>query len=82
MDFLKNGVIADSLDDENCLGYLPLFYGTYILFQVREKGDRVVKLDGDGFIYDEFPELWIKYNTFIDSTGSSVYYASEDCFSQ
>jgi hypothetical protein len=80
MDFLKNGVIADSLDDENCLGYSPLFYGTYILFQVREKGDRVVKLDGDGFIYDEFPELWIKYNTFIDSTGSSVYYASEDLF--
>ena len=88
INFVRNGEVIDSLLKSEWMMFTsPLFYGNEILMDVSsfdkqdhayDFGERVVKFDDDGFLYDEFPETWLRYNTFIDSTGSSVYYASED----
>ena len=31
----------------------------------------------DGFD-DDYPETWMKYNSFVDSTGFSISYSSDD----
>ena len=88
INFVRNGEVIDSLLKSEWMMFTsPLFYGNEILMDVSsfdkqnhayDFGERVVKFDDDGFLYDEFPETWLRYNTFLDSTGSSVYYASED----
>ena len=77
ISFFNENNIVDSLENDNFLGYSPIFFGSYILTQVYKKGELVSKVNKDGFVVN-YPETWLKYNTFIDSTGSSVYYASED----
>ena len=41
-------------------------------------GDRLALIEKNGFDFESYPETWLKYNSFVDSTGSSISYSSED----
>lgn len=65
----------------------PVIYGNGVVMQTRsfdkndhayDFGDRIALLNNKGFVFDDFPETWLKYNTFTDSAGNGVFYASED----
>lgn len=87
IDFERNGVVADSLiKSEWMLFEPPIAYGNGVVMQSRsfdkndhayDFGDRIVLLDKNGFERD-YPETWLRYNSFIDSVGNSISYSSED----
>lgn len=41
-------------------------------------GDRVALIEKNGFVFENYPEICMKYNSFVDSTGFSISYSSED----
>lgn len=88
IDFEKNGAKDDSLmKNEWMLFDPPVIYGNGVVMQTRsfdkndhayDFGDRIALLNNKGFVFDDFPETWLKYNSFIDSVGNSISYSSED----
>ena len=73
--------VVDSLEntkERDFLGYSPVLYGNFMMTQVYKKGMLVTKIKKDGFDAN-YPETWLKDNSFVDSTGSLIsYYPSED----
>lgn len=41
-------------------------------------GDRIALIGKNGFIFEDYPETWLKSYSFVDSTGYSISYSSED----
>ena len=80
ISLLTSDGVVDSLEntkERDFLGYPPVLYGNFMITQVYKKGYLVTKMNKDGFDGD-YPETWLKYNSFADSTGSSISYSSED----
>ena len=75
------GNVVDSLVYDHYTGNLPVFWGEYVAAYIYKKdfmeGDLIAKFSKKGFERN-FPETWKKYNSFVDSTGSSISYSSED----
>ena len=73
--------VVDSLEntkERDFLGYSPVLYGNFMITQVYKKGKLVTKIKKDGFDVN-YPETWLRDNSFIDSTGSTIsYYPSWD----
>lgn len=73
--------VVDSLEntkERDFLGYSPVLYGNFMVTQVYKKGKLVTKMKKGGFDAN-YPETWLRDNSFIDSTGSTIsYYPSED----
>lgn len=80
ISLLNSQDVIDSLsnpENDNFIGYPPILYGNFMLVQVYKKDRLVAKIDKNGFD-DGFPETWININAFVDSTGVSLGYSSED----
>ena len=80
ISLLNSEGVVDSLgnpENDNFIGYPPILYGNFILVQVYKKDRLVAKMGKDGFD-DDYPETWMKYNSFVDSTGFSISYSSDD----
>ncbi len=66
----------------------PEFYGNAVKMKVRsfdkndhayDFGDRLTLIGKNSFVFEDYPETWLKDNSFVDSTGSSIsYYPSEE----
>ena len=72
--------VVDSLEntkERDFLGYPPVLYGNFMVTQVYKNGNLVTKMKSDGFDVN-YPKTWMKYNSFVDSTGSSISYSSDD----
>ena len=80
ISILASDGVVDSLEntkERDFLGYPPVLYGNFMVTQVYKNGNLVTKMKSDGFDVN-YPETWMKYNSFIDSTGSSISYSSDD----
>ena len=77
----SGGNVVDSLVYDHYTGNPPVFWGEYVAAYIYKKdfveGDLIAKLSKNGFERN-FPETWKKYNSFVDSTGSSISYSSDD----
>lgn len=77
----SEGNVVDSLVYDHYTGNVPVFWGKYVAAYIYKKdlveGDLIAKFSKNGFDRN-FPETWKKYNSFVDSTGSSISYSSED----
>lgn len=77
----SEGNVVDSLVYDHYTGNLPVFWGEYVAAYIYKKdlveGDLIAKFSKNGFDRN-FPETWKKYNSFVDSAGSSISYSSED----
>ena len=81
ISMLTSDGVVDSLEntkERDFLGYSPVLYGNFMITQVYKKGKLITKVKKDGFDAN-YPETWLRDNSFIDSTGSTIsYYPSED----
>lgn len=80
ISILASDGVVDSLEntkERDFLGYPPVLYGNFMVTQVYKNGNLVTKMKSDGFDVN-YPETWLKYNSFVDSTGSSISYSSDD----
>lgn len=87
MDLKRDGISVDSvIKREWMMGNSPYFMGNAARLPVytwdkeapaHNFGDRIVLLKKNGFEQD-YPETWLRYNSFIDSSGNSISYSSED----
>ena len=87
LDLEIDGVAVDSIiKGEWMMGNPPYVIGNSVRMPVytwdkedpaHNYGDRIVLINKNGF-ERSYPETWLKYNTFTDSAGNSVFYASED----
>lgn len=80
ISILASDGVVDSLEntkERDFLGYPPVLYGNFMVTQVYKNGNLVTKMKSDGFDVN-YPETWMKYNSFVDSTGSSISYSSDD----
>lgn len=77
----SEGNVVDSLVYDHYTGNVPVFWGKYVAAYIYKKdfmeGDLIAKFSKNGFERN-FPTTWKKYNSFVDSTGSSISYSSED----
>ncbi len=77
----NEGDVVDSLVYDHYTGNSPVFWGEYVAAYIYKKdsveGDLIAKFSKNGFERD-YPETWLKYNSFIDSVGNSISYSSED----
>ena len=87
IDFEKNDLIVDSLmKSEWMMGYPPRLYGNAIRMQVYALNkedrahdfDRLTLINNEKIVFDHYPETWMNGNSFVDSTGSSISYSSDD----
>ena len=87
IDFEKNDFIVDSLmESEWMMGYPPRLYGNAIRIQVYTLNkedrahdfDRLALINNEKIVFEEYPETWMRGNSFVDSTGTSIGYSSED----
>ncbi|MBO4712332.1 MAG: hypothetical protein J5615_00365 [Fibrobacter sp.] len=88
IDFEKKDGIVDSLiKGEWMLFDPPEFFGNAVKMKASsfdkndhayDFGDRLALIEKNGFDFESYPETWLKYNSFVDSTGSSISYSSED----
>lgn len=88
VDFEKKGEIVDSLiKSEWMMGDPPYFMGNAARLPVytwdkedpaHNFGDRIALIGKNGFVFENYPETWLKYNSFVDSTGFSISYSSDD----
>ena len=83
----KEGVIDSLIKSEWMLFDPPEFYGNAVKMKVRSFdkddhaynfGERLTIIQKNGFVFEDYPETWMKHNSFVDSTGSSISYSSED----
>ena len=84
----KDGEVDSLIKSEWMLFDPPEFYGKAVKMKVRsfdkndhayDFGDRFALIGKNGFIFEDYPETWLKDNFFVDSTGSSIsYYPSEE----
>ena len=84
----KDGAVDSLIKSEWMLFDPPEFYGKAVKMKVRsfdkndhayDFGDRFALIGKNGFIFEDYPETWLKDNFFVDSTGSSIsYYPSEE----
>jgi hypothetical protein len=84
ISLLTSKSVIDSLEntkERDFLGYPPILYGNFMLVQVYRKdllGIRIMlKVNKKGFDLS-YPEMWMSSNVFVDSSGISVGYSSED----
>lgn len=87
MDLKRDGISVDSvIKREWMMGNSPYFMGNAARLPVytwdkeapaHNFGDRIVLLEKNGFEWD-YPETWLKSYDFIDSSGNSISYSSED----
>ncbi len=77
----NEGDAVDSLVYDHYTGNSPVFWGEYVAAYIYKKdsveGDLIAKFSKNGF-ERSYPEIWKKYNSFVDSTGSSISYSSDD----
>lgn len=77
----NEGKVVDSLVYDHYTGNVPKFYGAFVAAYVYKKdvveGDLIAKFSKNGFERD-YPETWLYSNTFIDYSGNSISYSSED----
>ena len=77
----NEGKVVDSLVYDHYTGNIPKFYGAFVAAYVYKKdvveGDLIAKFSKNGFERD-YPETWLYSNTFIDYSGNSISYSSED----
>lgn len=89
INFEKNGIVIDSImKPEWMMGYPPEIYGNVAKMKVKsfdkkdhayDFGERLSLIEKSGFLFENYPETWLKDNSFVDSTGSLIsYYPSED----
>lgn len=88
INFEKSEGVVDSLiKSEWMLFDPPEFYGNAVKLKASsfdkndhayDFGDRLALIWGKGFLFKEYPEIWVKGNDFVDSAGISVGYSSED----
>ncbi len=89
INFEKNGIVIDSLmKPEWMMGYPPKIYGNVVKMKVKsfdkndhayDFGERLSLIEKNGFVFENYPETWLRDNSFIDSSGSTIsYYPSED----
>ena len=88
IDFEKRDGIVDSLiKGEWMLFDPPEFFGNAVKMKASsfdkndhayDFGDRLALIEKNGFDFESYPETWLKNNSFVDSTGSSISYSSED----
>lgn len=77
ISLFNEGKAVDSLFNDEYTGNVPQFYGNYAAVHIYKKGNLIAKFSKNGFERD-YPETWLKYNSFIDSVGNSISYSSED----
>lgn len=77
ISLFNEGKTVDSLFNDEYMGNVPQFYGNYAAVHIYKKGNLIAKFSKIGFERD-YPETWLKYNSFIDSVGNSISYSSED----
>ena len=80
ISILASDGVVDSLEntkERDFLGYPPVLYGNFMVTQVYKNGNLVTKMKSDGFDVN-YPKTWLKYNSFVDSTGFSISYSSDD----
>lgn len=80
ISLLNSDGVLDSIENpqnDDFLGYPSTLYGRFMITQVYKNGNLVTKMNKDGFDAN-YPETWLKYNSFFDSTGSSISYSSDD----
>ncbi|MBO4713574.1 MAG: hypothetical protein J5615_06770 [Fibrobacter sp.] len=77
----SKGDVVDSLVYDHYTGNSPVFWGEYVAAYIYKKdsveGDLIAKFSKNGFDRN-YPKIWKKYNSFVDSAGSSISYSSED----
>ncbi len=83
----KEGVVDSLIKSEWMLFDPPEFYGNAVKMKASsfdkndhayDFGDRLALIGKNGFVFEDYPETWMKYNSFVDSAGSSISYSSED----
>ena len=83
----KEGVVDSLIKSEWMLFDPPEFYGNAVKMKASsfdkndhayDFGDRLALIGKNGFVFEDYPEMWLKYNSFVDSTGSSISYSSDD----
>ena len=83
----KEGVVDSLIKSEWMLFDPPEIYGNAVKMKASsfdknnhayDFGDRLALIGINGFVFEGYPETWMKYNSFVDSTGSSISYSSED----
>ena len=83
----KEGVVDSLIKSEWMLFDPPKFYGNAVKMKASsfdkndhafDFGDRLALIGKNGFVFEGYPEIWMKYNSFVDSAGSSISYSSED----
>ena len=88
IDFESNGVVIDSLIKREWMLFEPPdFFGNAVKMKASsfdksdhayDFGDRIALIGKNGFIFEDYPETWLKSYSFVDSTGYSISYSSED----
>ena len=83
----KDGVVDSLIKSEWMLFDPPEFYGNAVKMKASsfdkndhayDFGDRISLIGKNGFVFENYPETWLKYHSFVDSAGTSIGYSSED----
>ena len=83
----KDGVVDSLIKSEWMLFDPPEFYGNAVKMKASsfdkndhayDFGDRIALIGKNGFVFENYPETWLKYHSFVDSAGTSIGYSSED----
>ena len=84
ISLLTSEGVVDSLEntkERDFLGYPPVLYGNFMLIETYKKGvilARLVAKVGKSGFDSNYPETRMEVHDFVDSTGVSIGYSSED----